>query len=293
MVHTLPNFLVIGAEKSGTTWLHRSLMRHPDVFVPLTKEVHFFNARNSNLLRRTTYEDQGIEWYARFFREHRGESAVGEVTPLYLCDEVAPKRIRDHLPDARLICCLRNPSDRAYSHYWMATAKGHVDRPFEQLIADDDERFIRRGDYFDQLRQYRELFPADQLYVMFSEELFARPARSMAGLAAFLGIDEARDVTVSAAQTHENDAARYRSKQAVGLINWSSRAMRRHRGLDDALNLLKRAGLADRIKHLNRVPSAYPPMPPEVRACLVERYCGGIASLESLIGRRTPWSEQV
>jgi len=112
----LPTFLFIGAEKAGTTWFYARLKEHPDIFVPETKELHFFNKYNSNLEKMDRFEKLGLNYYQRFFQRYAGEKAIGEVCPMYLCDPCAPVRIRQTLPQVKLIACLRNPADRAYSH---------------------------------------------------------------------------------------------------------------------------------------------------------------------------------
>ena len=107
---TLPNFLVIGAQRGGTTLLHRVLDRHPEVYVPQRrKEVHFFD----------WYYDRGADWYAGFFPCEQADEyrAVGEVTPDYLFDPHAPGRIRAVLPHCRFVASLRDPIQRAFSWY--------------------------------------------------------------------------------------------------------------------------------------------------------------------------------
>jgi len=121
----LPNFLVIGVEKGGTTWLHAQLKKHPEIFLPQSKEIHFFNKYNSNLIKHD-YFQLGINWYADFFKQYKGQKVIGEVTPMYICDPEAPLRIQQTLPNVKLIAILRDPVRRAYSHYWMAKQKKNI-----------------------------------------------------------------------------------------------------------------------------------------------------------------------
>ena len=107
----LPNFVVIGAMRSGSTSLYKYLQAHPDVFMP-RKEIHFFDVK----------WDRGIAWYHTRFEGYAGQTAIGEATPTYLADPVALDRMAATIPDARLVAVLRDPIDRAYSHYWMEHA---------------------------------------------------------------------------------------------------------------------------------------------------------------------------
>ena len=122
----LPTFVVIGAMRSGSTSLYKHLQAHPDVFMP-RKEIHFFDDR----------WDRGLAWYRSRFEGYDGQPAVGEATPTYLADPVALDRMAEMIPDARLLAVLRDPVDRAYSHYWMEHARGRDPRTFEQAVADE------------------------------------------------------------------------------------------------------------------------------------------------------------
>lgn len=153
------NFLVIGAEKAGSTLLYDRLRRHPDVFMPPVKELHYFNRRNSHL--RPTDVAFGHENWARYLSHSSksgGTSAVGEATPMYLCDPSAPKRTHRVLLDTKLIACLRHPTDRTYSQYWMAKGKQHADFTFEEVVRRRNNRFIERVYYGEQLERHLSLF---------------------------------------------------------------------------------------------------------------------------------------
>ena len=104
----LPNFLVIGGEKCGTSWLYDVLLRHSDIYLPDTKELGFFNRRESNLNVTDYYVRLKLPWYQDFYVAYAGETAVGDVSPMYLCDEMAPERIATTLPAAKLIAVLRD-----------------------------------------------------------------------------------------------------------------------------------------------------------------------------------------
>lgn len=282
----LPTFLIIGAEKSATTWLYARLGEHPDVFLPGTKEPHFFNKYDSNLEERDNFVRLGQAWYERLFREYAGEKAVGEATPMYLCDPAAPSRIRSVLPKVKLICSLRNPVDRAYAHYWMARRKGHTTQEFEEVVREKDERFVQRGLYGRQLARYLDLFTKKQLLILIQEELLDRPEEHLRLICDFIGVDGAYYTGRDLLSKRENSAAVYRSQTAYEWTGRIARSMRSVKGLDRLLDLVKGIGLAGKLKDLNRVKAPYPNMPEDLRNELVDFYAEDVRRLEELLGRR-------
>jgi len=283
---TLPNFLVIGAEKAGTTWLYDRLRRHPNIFIPAVKELHYFNRKGSNAERSGNGEAKDLKWYTSHFREAGQEEAVGEVTPMYLCDEAAPSRIHDRLPDVELIACLRYPVDRAYSHYWMARGKGHTGMSFEEVVQSRDVRFIERGRYGRQIERYLDDFDRDQILILIHEEVFDAPSESLNAICSFLGIEDTfyRDQSWITEKVHP--ASTERSiflHRAIGAVaTW----MRHHRGARQVLDLLKSTGIADRVKKMNKKTRDYPEMLPEVRRELDEYYAPTVRRVENIMGRR-------
>jgi hypothetical protein len=213
----VPSFLIIGAQRAGTTSLFGDLRRHPDVrgptageeFVRLRKEVHFFDHRFEN----------GLDWYRSFFplsverrvARFRGRDLiVGESTPYYLFHPEVPSRVAASLPDVRLIALLRNPVDRAYSHYQHRHRAGYEKLTFEEALAAEDKRlaggdellltderyrkhhynhaYFRRGLYAEQLERWLALFPREQLLVLRSEDFFAQPLETYAEALDFIGV---------------------------------------------------------------------------------------------------------
>jgi hypothetical protein len=190
-----PNFIIIGAQKGGTTSLHRYLTQHPDVSGGLRKEVHFFS---------WTYE-QGLDWYLAHFPPRGEARVVGEASTSYLCHPKVPARIRRDVPNAKLIALLRNPVDRAYSQYQMNVRKGFEALSFEDALEAEPQRLREAGDwattqwryssyatrglYAEQLAWWFAAFPREQLLVLKSEAFFAEPAAGIAQTLAFLGLD--------------------------------------------------------------------------------------------------------
>lgn len=286
-----PNFLVIGAEKAGTTWAYSCLAHHPDIYVPDTKELHHFNRDDSNLKPRDHYKTREPGWYPSFFAGHRGETAIGEVTPMYLCDPEAPARIHAYEPGMKLIAILREPAARAWSHHCMAKAKGHVAEPLDAILARDpaDERFLRRGEYARQLAAYDALFPKEQILVLVFEEVMADRAAALDEIALFLGV-EPQGFEGLDADRAENAAGAYKSPVLNELGINTARFLRSQPALRGVAQLIKSSGANAAFRRLNKTEQANPPLPPDLAARLRRRYAPDVAALEARLGRPiTAW----
>jgi hypothetical protein len=200
----LPDFLIIGAPKCGTTSLYYLLTEHPHVGPAAAKELHFFSS----------HFDLGIDWYRRCFprpKHKEGQSTItGEATPSYLADRYAPARVAEVVPQARLIVLLRNPVDRAYSHYQMGRRKGwettatfeeavgaeHAVRPLgkggatsaskNSITLDDNSWYLSGGIYVDQLARWSTFFRDEQMLVLRSEDFSWHPEETLKRVLGFL-----------------------------------------------------------------------------------------------------------
>ncbi len=288
-----PNFLIVGAEKSGTTWLYDRLRIHPDVFMPEVKEIHYFNKLNSKKQKRRNYENHDFEWYKDHFRKWEGESAVGEATPMYLCDKKAPKRIRYYLPAVRLVACLRYPTDRAYSHYWMSRGKEHTTRSFQEVVQCRLPRFIERGRYGEQLERYLSYFDRSKILVLVHEEMFDEPTQHLNKVCSFLGIDDSFYRNQSWITEPVNRSSTIRSTLLHRGISTAAKWMRDREGLRQMLDLLKASGITDRIKQINKVHRDYPDMPNNLREELDQYYAPTIQRVEEVLNRHIwPWRDR-
>jgi hypothetical protein len=133
----IPNFLIAGTMKGGTTSLWYGLRQHPDVFMPEEKELNFFKSSAGN------YQN-GIEWYKQKFEGHDGESAVGEASPRYMAFEEVPRRVHEMNPNMRFIFVLRDHVDRAYSHYWHMLRQANETLSFEEAVDREADRIQLR-----------------------------------------------------------------------------------------------------------------------------------------------------
>ncbi len=166
----LPDFLGIGAQKAGTTWLAESLRRHPAVFLPERKELHWFDNK----------WDRPLQEYARHFAG-AGDRVKGEITPAYGgLPQERIRFVRSVMPDVRLLLLLRNPAERAWSHALMDLGARRGRRP-EEIQADEviafleEEHAARRGDYLAILDAWLGVFPEEQLFVGFFEDVQHHP----------------------------------------------------------------------------------------------------------------------
>jgi len=208
----LPDFLVLGAQKAGTTALYAYLRWHPGITGPSWKEVSFFDR----------HWWRGEPWYRGQFplrgqlplRRHsplRGAGRiVGEASPSYLFHPLAPERARSLVPEAKLIVLVRDPVTRAYSHYQHEVALGREPLSFEEALDAEEERtrgeverlvadprafsrawwdhtYVARGRYAEQLERWLGRFPREQLLVIHTEDLGERPAETYAEILSFLG----------------------------------------------------------------------------------------------------------
>lgn len=272
-----PDFLGIGTIKSGTTWLWECLRDHPQVFLPRMKEIEYFDSRYA----------LGDDWYRGFFAE-AGERICGEISPQYIHAPQAFERIAPLAGRMRLIVCLRNPADRAFSHYLM-DARAFPDmthaeklRDFERLVREGDSKYVAFGHYAAQLEPYLERFGREAIHAVYFDDIANDPCGVVRDVCRYLGVDDSH--APAALATRVNPAKRYRS---VRLFRTLQRGVRlaEHVGLEPLILRLKRNGVRDRVLGVLETREEYEPLPVELRRRLVERYCAGNARLGAILGR--------
>jgi hypothetical protein len=194
--------MIVGTMRGGTTALFDYLCRHPDVLAPLRKEVHYFDF---NWHRPRTWYDAHFPLAA----EAPAGAITGEASPFYLSHPLVPGRVQQTEPDVRLIVLLRNPSERAISHYAMAVrigwerrpireafARPEASQPLEAALAENERldlahrhrAYLVRGLYADELSRWLERFDRERMLILRSEDLFAEPRATYDQAAAFLGL---------------------------------------------------------------------------------------------------------
>jgi Sulfotransferase domain len=180
MPHRQPDFVIIGATKSATTWLQRNLQQHTTVFMP-GPETHYFSR----------FFERGPAWYENLFKAAKPHQILGEKSTSYLDHPDAPQRLRDALPDARLIVQLRNPVDRAYADYCQHYRAGRVGEDVDHYLGGDSleaEQLRAGGLYFPSIARFLDLFPREQLCVTLYDDLDREPANVLNRIREHIGL---------------------------------------------------------------------------------------------------------
>jgi hypothetical protein len=173
----LPNFLYIGPDKAGSSWLHDVLSEHPDIFMTPAKDLYFFDR----------YFDKGVDWYAHHFTRAGDQAIVGEVCQDYLFHPLAPARIHSVLDDPRFMVTLRDPVDRAFSSYLYMLKMGQSPGTFTQALTSRPE-LLDHGRYGTGLDRFADLFGEENVYVAVFDDLNADARAFVANLLEWLGV---------------------------------------------------------------------------------------------------------
>lgn len=176
----LPNFLYIGPDKAGSSWLHETLIQHPQVYLTPAKDLYFFDR----------YYDRGLAWYAEQFRDARPEHVVvGEICQDYLADQRAPERIHASLgDDVSMMVSLRDPVERAWSSWLYARKHGVWPEDFLTALRTVPE-LLEHGRYATGLDRFTEHYPVAAIHVAVFDDLAADPQAFLDATTDFLGID--------------------------------------------------------------------------------------------------------
>jgi hypothetical protein len=280
---TLPNFMVIGVAKAGTTSLYHYFDEHPQVFMCPEKGSNFFgyeDARNWQwtdegnppLLRH--FQARNFEEYEAFFAGVTDEVAIGEASPQYFRCPTAAQRIHDCLPQVKLIASLRNPADRAFSGFLMRTRRGEFVKGFYEELTPDASH-VREGLYYKRLKRYFDLFPRDQIRIIVFEEFRKDPAKTMMELFDFVGVDKnfAPDTSI------KHNPAGVPKIRLLNRLFFHPTVIRAAKGVFPV-------GVQEKLKQVQQQNLKAPPkFPPDLRAKLLDVYREDIYKVEDLIGR--------
>ena len=284
----LPNFIVIGAAKAGTTALYWYLAEHPEVFMSSMKETNYF-AYGLDDDGQLLYGDpelhhfpvQSLSSYEDLFAGAGDSVAIGEASPIYLECPQAAGRIRNLIPTARIICGLRDPVDRAYSDYLMyLRSRGRRfdaarDLSVTSAWAHPDSHWMRISKYYEAISRYLDAFPRDNLHFFLFDDLKQDPRKTIQDIYRFLEVDSAfqcdlltphnvggvpSSMLLERIFTSATIRAVVEPWIGKGVVNWVRRA-----------------------RTQNMAPA--PTLPPELRQELAKHFRGDIARTSELIGR--------
>lgn len=280
----MPNFLIIGAQKAGTTSLYHYLKQHPQVYMSPVKEPHFYTYEGEKLNthgpgRNLSIPITNLEVYQAMFQEVSDETAIGEASPSYIYSPKAPERIRHYIPNTKLIAILRHPAERAYSNF-LHSIRYNCEplNDFAQALQEEEVRirdnwgflwhYKQKGFYYVQLKRYFDLFDQEQIRVYLYEDLNTNPNRVLRDIFQFLSVDEnfAPDIST---KHNVSGIPKNRTLQAIGM------------SLNPILKSFLPVGLHRSIR--NRILIKPPELPLEIRRQLIEVYREDILKLQALI----------
>lgn len=300
----LPNFLIIGAQKSASTFVHECVREHPNVFMP-RQEIAFFQDPD--------YLESSASQFESIFNVVKNEKAIGIKCPDYLGRPECPERIRKHIPDAKLIVVLRNPVDRAVSAYYWFMQVGIIPvRPLEEGLGDvisgqyarqfpRSREILDYGFYYEHLMRYLKYFERRQLLILLQTDLQDSPRQAVSQIYNFLEIDESY---VPRALTRQPKQSVY----SLPRLRWLSMANRLffYSYRVNADNKMALYPIENRLFRLcyymmhgiDRYLLAYifgnkrEKLSPNTRSALVERYTNDINNLEKYLGQElTEWKQ--
>lgn len=286
----LPNFICPGAARSATTTLYYLLIQHPRVFLPQIKETRFF----------ALDYDKGLSWYEqKYYADAKEHIAVGDISPVYLIHDKCPARIRECLgSEIKLIFMLRNPVERAYSHYSMLRHHQFEDLPFEKALAlGEKERiekslrfygheygfqYLKESSYFQLIQRYLRYYPLDQMTFVLFEDFAAETERCLAGILQFLGVHEPHQFRYEVYQNQAVAAGSHR----ISRLFYCNPVAKKMRDFIQQHTSWKTQSALKKLKNvlLGGRKSGLPPLNEETRISLQEYFAGEIARLETLTG---------
>ncbi|HWY89322.1 MAG TPA: sulfotransferase [Solirubrobacteraceae bacterium] len=300
------DFIVIGAQRSGTTSLWHALADHPQIHIPASKEAPFFS--------HATFE-RGLSWYlAEYFCDAAPDRLWGTVSPQYMMGsrhadegEIA-RRIRASVPQAKLIAILRDPLERAWSQYRQLAHRGGESRSFEAVVSQllepaalrdarrpgasqrGCQRYIVAGEYGRLLGAYLDVFPRERLHTLFTSDLARDPHETLRSVFEFLGVEATRRMNGGPTRHNRGGVARRIDEQAeASLKDYLAR---------EVWPAMPWPRLAERafdfwLMEWNVVAEeASPQLSPALRSRIEAHFDADAARLEALLGAPVPWRPQ-
>lgn len=278
------DFVGIGAPKCGTTKIARLLAGHPEICLSEPKEIQYFNERATYLEETPNPKRmRDMDWYSNHFNHCSIESVKGEFATVYMYCPDAARLIYEAFPHAKIIAAIRQPAERAFSHYLMLRYfQKREQRSFEEVVKKEVE-FIDKGKYAQQLRPYFELFGADQIMVVDIDDLHSDVEQVAAELYRFLGVDDDFVPDDLSDKVNTAKAMRFRWLSILygtlmeKMIDW---------GFSGVIRSLRKTGIKkiyDRLNHKEN--AAMPQMSEAMHKSITKACLEDIEELEDLLGK--------
>lgn len=290
---SLPNFLIAGAQKAGTTYLWRMLESHPQVCLAVIKEPTFFTRvpgcgehSDGRLPRYSGRYERGLEWYSSLFPNRPQAAARGEASTQYMSEPDAAGLIHQHIPEVRLVFLLRDPVARVYSHYWQEVKEGWKLPDFSVLVNQRDlalQRYIYVSDYARHLERFLQHFPREQLGIFLFDDLVLNPLAVFQQVCQLIGVaEDFRPLDLGQAKNSRGNFRSLRINRWLGRMAYSWR-----------LSLKSPppawvSRLAEKLGRYNRKPAEPAGLSPELRGSLLLEFDDTISYVEEYLGRALP-----
>ena len=293
---TLPNFMCLGAAKSGTTTLYDILRQHSEIYIPTFKEPHFFDIPENY--------NNGLEWYKKNYFNKADKKIIADFTPSYLFDKNAPKRIFESLGrNMKFLVILRNPVDRAYSHYLHSKRDYHENENFEEALELEVNRlkkykdqsdylsylrhsYVHQGLYSQMLERYLQYFSLDNfLFIHFEDELLKERDLTIKRILNFLEVDNS---VLLNTDIRSNPSSKEKSKMLKKLMKKRGWWRKVIKFMVPSMQL--RQVIRNRIQRINITEFKAEQLSSEVRSDLLEKYFRkDISNLERIINKKMNW----
>lgn len=267
-----PNFLYIGPNKSGSTWLYYALKQHPEIFVPSSKELFFFDF----------FYDKGWRWYESYFKDAAPYKVISELSHDYLYSGVGLERIHESLPGVKLMVCLRDPLSRAISAYLYLRKQGRTNLSINEAMLKIDE-LVEHGLYGKYLTPYIERFGVSNVYVADFDRLRNDPYGFINGVCEFLGVSALSEDQFSSLNSKVLASSAPRHVALAGLarrLGWFVRQL----GFPEFVTGIKSSRVVNKLLYQEVRAASEVELDPEVRKKVVAVFRDDLNRLDDLLG---------
>jgi hypothetical protein len=290
----MPNFIIIGAPRAGTTSLYHYLRQHPQIAMSHIKETNYFAYLASQLNAEykvktpSNWPVRSMTEYEALFETKKGTKAIGEASPFYLYAPGVAQQIKLHLPNVKLILILRNPIERAYSAYLKNRREGIESRSFEGAIEQEirdpsntvssENFYIRAGMYFEHISHYLQYFDRSQIKIVFHKNLQEIPLLFLEELYKFLDVDTKFPADVSVRFNEAMPPLIIKNTSARQFMKTVTHRIRKYLPQKLYFSLIK-------LKYMvNKKIDPYPTLPRQTRLLLRDQYMQDVQHLQGLLG---------